>query len=200
MNKKARQTYLIVILICIVVLIFFCKLQKQESKQDDIIFFKLFGQEKQSTSNEFIDGANIEKNDNIVFDMSKTNEEFKTVDFLNTIRSDISVKEKVAPGSSGNFFIEIISNKDIKYKIKFQSENEKPKNLMFNVEGSDNYYYNLEELEQELEVFIKKDCSKKIKINWKWNYEESNDKNKQDTEDGMKIKYYNFKIYVLKEL
>ena len=35
---------------------------------------------------------------------------------------------------------------------------------------------------------------KEIIINWKWEYNNSNEGNKQDTADGMKIKEYNFDI------
>lgn len=83
------------------------------------------------------------------------------------------------------------------YKITFHSKNEKPENLKFQIEGKDKKYLRLEDLEQELKGEIYE--NKRIKINWKWEYEENETQNLQDTKDGQTINQYNFTIYAIGE-
>ena len=85
-------------------------------------------------------------------------------------------------------------NKKTKYKIKFKSESEKPKNLNFKINEKDRKYENLENIEEDLQGEITK--RKNILINWEWEYEKNNIENVQDTLDGEKLRKYNFTIYV----
>lgn len=52
-------------------------------------------------------------------------------------------------------------------------------------------------MEQALHGEISK--SKTITIQWKWDYEENEIQNFQDTKDGQMIKQYNFTIYTIGE-
>ncbi|MCI8383522.1 MAG: hypothetical protein HFJ33_01370 [Clostridia bacterium] len=100
-------------------------------------------------------------------------------------------------GTEGKFEILLKSNKKIKYQIQFKSQNEKPENLNFKIEGKDRKYLKLEEMEQELKGELNE--SKRICINWKWEYENNQTQDKQDTKDGQKIRQYNFTIYAVGE-
>ena len=88
-------------------------------------------------------------------------------------------------------------NEKINYRIEFESKNEKPKNLNFNIEGKDKKYSNLEELSKELRGTIQKDTI--ITIQWEWEYEQNEFNNRQDTQDGISLKKYNFTIFVIGE-
>ena len=71
--------------------------------------------------------------------------------------------------------------------------NNKPENLVFQIEGKDRKYEKLEDLEKELKGEINE--NKKIVIHWEWEYEKNNLQDIQDTKDGENIKQYNFTIY-----
>ncbi len=98
-------------------------------------------------------------------------------------------------GTEGAFEIILKANQEIKYQIKFESKNEKPKNLNFRMEGKDRKYQNLEDMEQDLQGTIKN--NKKITIHWLWEYETNQDQNIQDTQDGEKLQQYYFTIYAI---
>ena len=115
--------------------------------------------------------------------------------FSDTINKNTLINEKIAPGTSGGFEILLETNQKINYQIKFRSKNEKPQNLNFQIEGEDRKYNSLEELEQTLKGEIEE--NKIININWKWEYEIGKNENKQDTEDGKKLKQYQFEIYAI---
>lgn len=87
------------------------------------------------------------------------------------------------------------SKEKINYQIKFESKNEKPKNLKFKMDGKDRKYQTLEEMEEELKGEVKE--NKNIKIYWEWEYETNEMQNLQDTKDGEKIRQYNFMIYTI---
>lgn len=89
----------------------------------------------------------------------------------------------------------MLSNEKINYQIKFESKNEKPKNLHFRMEGKDRKYKKLEDMEEELRGEVEK--NKKIKIHWQWEYERNEIQDLEDTKDGEKIKQYNFMIYTI---
>ncbi len=71
--------------------------------------------------------------------------------------------------------------------------NNKPENLVFQIEGKDRKYEKLEDLEKELKGEINE--NKKIVIHWEWEYEKNTLQDIQDTKDGENIKQYNFTIY-----
>ena len=86
---------------------------------------------------------------------------------------------------------------DIDYQVKFESKNEKPRNLKFCIDNIETEYDSLEELQEKLQGHLYAKEEKIIKINWKWAYENSYIGNKKDTEDSKKILKYNFDIKVL---
>lgn len=90
------------------------------------------------------------------------------------------VKEKVAPGTKGNFSINLTSNIDTEYEIKIVAKNEKPKNLIFEI--------------KEPQGKIRATKSKNIPISWEWKYQINETQDIQDTKDGEKIKDYKFEI------
>ena len=98
-------------------------------------------------------------------------------------------------GTEGAFEIILQANKKINYYIKFESKNEKPKNLSFQIAGKDRKYYKLEDMEKELRGECK--GSKKIIIKWKWEYQTNQTQDIQDTKDGENISKYNFLIYAI---
>lgn len=100
-------------------------------------------------------------------------------------------------GTEGTFEILLQSNKKINYKIQFKSTNEKPQNLKFQIVGKDRKYFKLEEMEEELKGNLY--GNKRIIINWKWDYEENETKDLQDTKDGETISKYNFTVCAIGE-
>lgn len=91
----------------------------------------------------------------------------------------------------------LYSNSNLDYQLKFKSKNSKPQNLKFLVKGDDKVYNTLEDMEKILKGKITKNVEKKITISWKWEYESDEQQDIQDTEDGMKLKNYNFTIYTI---
>lgn len=181
--KKKKHKYLIIIIIIIILIVH--KLQTISKEQEDIIFFKLFNQKS------------YEKNNEIIYDLASDKVLDKKVNLVDTINNRYLVNEKIAPGTRGHFIIRIKTNKEIKYKISFKDENAKPQNLVFYIGNSERYYRNIEELSEELIGRLKKNEENDVIINWKWNYYQGQESDIQDTKDGMKIRQYNFKIYLI---
>ena len=112
-----------------------------------------------------------------------------------------NVYEKIAPGTSGNFSIILKSNKKSEYKVEFESYSKKPVNLKFKAfcdgkvisEEKDS----LENLATDLKGILQKNETKIIIVNWYWDYENNQSENsdKQDTEDSKTISQYRFGIY-----
>ena len=121
----------------------------------------------------------------------------KNVNLVDTINPKTLVKERIAPGTQGHFYIILKSNKNSKYNVRFVSKNTKPKNLKFYKENDKKSYNSLEELENELVGSLEPYKDKIIKINWKWEYSMNNIKDLEDTKDGQFIRKYNFNIYVI---
>ena len=191
MKKKAKYKSLIIASIVLIVLIIYKK-QINHKIQEDIIFFKLFSMQNYDSNN------NEEKNNQIIFNVSDEKSKEKSINLLDTVNK-VYIKEKVAPGTKGSFIIRIKTNKDIKYRLYFQSENDKPKNLVFNVYNNANYYKSLEEISNEMYGMVRKNEEKILPINWKWEYEMSKANDIEDTEDGKKIAHYKFRILMLLE-
>ena len=122
---------------------------------------------------------------------------------MKTVDKNTCLNKKIAPGTSGNFNILLDTNKDSKYKIYFQSVNEKPQNLYFKAikDGKEiAKTQTLEELSEKLDGNIVKKEKIKINIQWYWNFENNKaNSDIQDTEDSKKIKRYQFNLYALGE-
>lgn len=131
--------------------------------------------------------------------------DFKSIDLSETIDKETLVYEKIAPGTSGSFNILLDSNQNLKYKIEFNSINEKPHNLNFRALRNEEILgeaNTLEELSEKLTGYINQNEKINITINWYWNYEsEENqeDTDIQDTKDSENIKRYQFNVCALGE-
>ena len=44
---------------------------------------------------------------------------FKSINLLDTYDRTTSINEKIAPGTKGSFYIQLNSNQNLKYQIKF---------------------------------------------------------------------------------
>lgn len=136
-----------------------------------------------------------------VFKVNGYNTEFKEINLWNTMDRKMMINEKIAPGVSGKFQIVIDtmgSNTNMEYKIQFSDETVKPTNLLFSAQGKEeNIRVNsLKELEKQLNGKIEKNEIKTITIYWKWEYENKENKDLQDTKDGERLNTYKFKILV----
>lgn len=164
--------------------------------QDQFIFFRWFSSKSEENEEVFKSKKQRDQKDQpYIFEVSYHNIDFKEIFLIDTIQKDTSIHKKIAPGTEGGFEILLKSNKNIGYQIKFDSQNQKPKNLSFQIEGKDRKYEKLEEMEEELNGELID--SKKIKILWKWEYEKSKIQNLQDTKDGETLEQYNFMIYAM---
>lgn len=187
---KKRKIKLILIIIFLIILLIFYILNKIQKTNfsDDIIFFKLFNQNK-ITEETF-------QSNKYIFDLSDESQKTKKIDLLQHVDKTTLINEKIAPGTRGEFEIAINLNKNAKCQIEFISKTKKPKNLLFAVKNDKNIYCNLEELKTKVEELVNNQKVKCICIEWMWQYEKSEKQNVQDTKDGKDIEKYNFEIYV----
>lgn len=178
MKKKQKQTKVIGIFILIFIILFISMYVISQAKdidfRDDLIFFKFWNSSKENNNQTMKQ-----------YEMQIINQKpiYQPISLLRTVDSKTLVKEKIAPGTKGNFEILLTSNTDMNYKIELVNQNQKPQNFQFYfIEGNSGY--------------IKARESKKIKVNWEWKYETSKSENKQDTKDGETLDLYNFEICV----
>ena len=209
MKKQKIKVTIIVIIILIICIFLLQNLEPKNNKfQDDIIFFKLFnlGNNRSNTNIKTkkllltndepeITNEEVFKLPEYIFNVTYKNTDFKDVKLANTINKNTLINEKIAPGTSGAFEILLETNEKISYEIKFKSKNDKPQNLVFEIEGKDRKYKKLEDMEKELKGEITE--NKRIIINWQWEYEKNKTEDKQDTKDGEKLTKYNFTIYAI---
>lgn len=200
MKKKKTKIFnliLIIVLIILFIKILFLKNLSNKASLDDYLFLKLLS--NGSISKE--ESKHIEKVSNdkeIKFKIDYKNIDFKTIDLSETIDKNTLIYEKIAPGTSGKFNILLDSNKHLKYKIQFNSINQKPKNLKFQALKDEKVIgesSKLEELAKKLTGYIKENEKINITIKWYWNFEnDSEEDNIQDTKDAENIKTYQFDI------
>ena len=180
---------IIIGLILIIVLIFIFK-SKSKISFDDTLFLKLF-QSSQEKSQDNSKQNTIK--DYYEFNVNSENGKIQLVDLYSTTNN--LIKEKIAPGTKGEFSIGLKTNKKSQYKIYFISKNSKPTNLKFEALENDNLICQantLEELSNNLSGTMQKDELKIINIKWSWGYESQG---QQDTKDS-KIEKYEFEIHV----
>ena len=214
MKKKKKiilKLILILILVILFLKIFFFIVLLNIQKNDDFLFLKLFSNgvslsEDKQNSEEYLLGTEDREYQKVYnFKIDYKNMDFKSIDLAETIDKETLVYEKIAPGTSGSFNILLDSNQNLKYKIEFNSINEKPQNLNFRafkngeVLGEAN---TLEELSEKLTGYINQDEKFDIAINWYWNFESEQNQEYtdiQDTKDAENIKKYQFNVYALGE-
>ena len=197
MKKKTKKVFLFVMIIFIIVIFFIRnKTDFKNQFQDQFIFFRLFSSKEGDNKNTLISKEQKDSKEKAyIFEVSYHNIDFKEIFLLDTIHKDSLIYKKIAPGTEGEFEILLKTNKKINYQIKFDRQNQKPKNLSFQIEGKDRKYEKLEDMEEELNGELI--GNKTIKILWKWEYEKDTKQNLQDTEDGETIKQFNFIIYAI---
>lgn len=151
------------------IFIFIISKTKLEPGKEDIIFFKKTRQPlgiEQETSNR----------KKYIFQLPT--EKMQTIKLNETIDYNTLIREKIAPGTKGEFEIIIKAKQKVTYGIKFENKSQKPKNLKFYQKGKEKKYENLEEMEEELQGRIE-EKEQKIVINWVWEYEGKNNKTKK---------------------
>ena len=195
-NKKKLIILLIIILLIINILIKIIFSSKEIDSNNDLIFFKLFGQSDIS-STPYIDNKKSLGKTSYIFDVSYENIDFKNINLVNTVDNKTLVNEKIAPGTKGEFDIILTTNKNLRYNVKFESKNQKPKNLVFSIKGKDKVYSSLEEMQEYLVGNISPSEEKIITIFWEWKYESGGNEDFQDTSDGINLTKYNFDIYTI---
>ena len=177
--KDKRKKILILILIFTIILCVLFKIAqiKDLNFQEDLIFFKLFGIGNiQENSQE----ENFNKENTYEVNVVKGQNNYQKVDLLQSIDMETLVKEKIAPGTKGSFYVYLTSNANMNYEIEIVDKNESPKNFKFEI--------------SEKQGRIEKNKIKKVEVNWEWPYELSSKENVQDTKDGKNISEYNFEI------
>ena len=202
MKKRKRKTFLLVILIIMILIFLFLNQKYPNDKfQEELIFFKWFSSGRGEKENTLLSKNQRNQNNqpypSYRFEVSYKNIDFKDIYLVDTINQNTQVREKIAPGTEGTFEIVLQTNQKINYQIKFKSQNDKPQNLNFQIEGKDRKYTKLEDMEEELKGEMTN--NKRIIIHWRWEYQTNKIEDIQDTKDGQKIKQYNFTISAIGE-
>ena len=202
-NKKKVILKLVIILFLmfLFIKIFILNSFSNSKNMDDFLFLKLISKNISYLEND----ENIKNSKVYEFKISYKDMNFKTIDLSKTVNKDTLLYEKIAPGTNGEFYILLDSNQDLKYKVEFNSINEKPYNLKFRALNDKQILgesSTLDELSEKLEGTIKKNKKINIKIEWYWDfenkeYEESTDI--QDTKDSENIRKYQFLVYAFGE-
>ena len=201
--KKGKKRYIMITIIFVCIILFIINFMRYEFLQEDLLFFQFFNSRNQSESKvngkkdvveEFTErGTSIKI---ISFHIQYQNRKLKALNLKDTVNNKTLVYEKIAPGTSGRFDILLTSNKDLNYKIEFESKSEKPTNLQFYTAENEKSYHSLEELGEDLTGIVLRKEEKTIPVHWKWEYEISEEQDKQDTLEAKKIREYDFLIYV----
>ena len=194
-NKNIKRLIIVIILIFLIFKIVCSNLKFDSIKNDDFLFLKFLASgQKNSIDN--LNQKNIYK-----FNVDYKDMNLKSINLLDSADKTTFVYEKIAPGSRGEFEIELNSNQNLKYKIEFKSNNAKPQNLNFKV-FKDKVFLDeantLEKLSESMKGNINKNQKIIYKIEWYWEFQNSQDLEKvdiQDTNDAKKINRYNFDVY-----
>ncbi len=140
------------------------------------------------------------------FKVNNSEDVIQTINLASTVNNDTLVNNKIAPGTSGNFKINIDATDaevGINYKVEFTNEQNKPTNLKFIYNGLT--YNSIKEIEEKLTGTINAQDENKIitiSIDWQWPYEtgensqQINSNDKLDTQDGKNIAEYKFDCLV----
>lgn len=147
--------------------------------------------------------VDVKEDNQYVFDVKFKNIVSSEIELPSTLNSRSLVKNKIAPGTNGEFSIlisTIDSTVDMKYSVDFEDvTKEKPTNLLFKVKGTNKEYSTLQELEKYLNGTIENESLKEYVIEWRWPYEINDEQDIIDTNDGTKFKNYKFRIHVYGE-
>lgn len=194
-NKNIKRLMIVIILIFLIFKIVCSNLKFDSIKNDDFLFLKfLVNGQKDSIDN--LNQKSIYK-----FNVDYKDMNLKSINLLDSVDKTTFVYEKIAPGSRGEFEIELNSNQNLIYRIEFKSNNAKPQNLNFKV-FKDNVFLDeantLEELSESMKGDINKNKKIVYKIKWYWEFQNGQGLEKvdiQDTNDAKNINQYNFDVY-----
>ena len=194
-NKNIKRLIIVIILIFLIFKIVCSNLKFDSIKNDDFLFLKfLVNGQKDSIDN--LNQKSIYK-----FNVDYKDMNLKSINLLDSVDKTTFVYEKIAPGSRGEFEIELNSNQNLIYRIEFKSNNAKPQNLNFKV-FKDNVFLDeantLEELSESMKGNINKNQKIIYKIKWYWEFQNNQGLEKvdiQDTNDAKNINQYNFDVY-----
>lgn len=158
---------------------------------DDIIILDKFKKEEERQKEK-------EQRKKYTFKVSDKKAEEQKIELNEVVNEQALVNKKIAPGVYGEFAIIMDAyeaTKNMSYNVELTSNNEKPRNLVFNIKGDENKYNNLEELAKKLNGSVEKNSTREIIIQWSWDYDSKD--NYQDTEDGKNIENYTFAVNVI---
>ena len=194
-NKNIKRLIIVIILIFLIFKIVCSNLKFDSIKNDDFLFLKFLA----SGQKDSID--NLNQKSIYKFNVDYKDMKLKSINLLDSADKTTFVYEKIAPGSKGEFEIELNSNQNLKYRIEFKSNNAKPQNLNFKV-FNDNVFLDeantLEKLSESMKGNINKNQKIIYKIDWYWEFQNSHNLEKvdiQDTNDAKNINQYNFDVY-----
>lgn len=141
------------------------------------------------------------------FIVNGENSSTTNIKLAQTYNPNTLVENRIAPGTKGSFDIVIDttgSEVGIDYCVKFENENNKPKNMEFSY--GDLTVKSIKELEDVLKGNISADTQDKVKtltINWQWKYETGSTKEEietndaKDTQDAKLLSQFQFDIIVV---
>ncbi len=156
--QKNKIILIVTSLIILIIISFNLKNLSLNNFKDEIIFFKLFGLGTNTNEEQVKNIKEINTNEKvkkIIFNVSYKNLDFKNINLNETINKKTLINEKIAPGTQGDFEIELMSNENMEYEINFESYNRKPDNLVFFIKGNEKEFKNLDELEEKLKRKVK---------------------------------------------
>lgn len=140
------------------------------------------------------------------FKINEREDNIQTISLNPTINNNTISKQKIAPGTSGDFQIKLDAtgtDVGINYTVRFENETKKPTNLKFIY--NEKIYNTISELGEVLSGTINADDEERIKIftiKWDWPYETGNTKeeieqnDKEDTKDAKEIGNYKFDVTI----
>lgn len=191
--KKSYLVFIILFLLGILLLLSSMFFMKNEQIKDNFL----------SLIDLSVISVDVEEDNQYVFDVEFKNIVSSEIELPSTLNAKSLVKNKVAPGTNGEFSIlisTIDSTVDMKYSVDFEDvTNEKPTNLLFKVKGTNKEYSTLQELEKYLSGIIENESLKEYVIEWRWPYEIDNTQDITDTKDGITLNDYKFRIHVYGE-
>lgn len=195
MKYKKKVTLLIILIILVSLCYILINSNIRLNSQNNYIFFKFFSSNNTNNENKVLIS---DKTNNVYnFKIKDNYLESQEIKLYKTMDEKTLINEKIAPGVKGSFIINLFSNINLNYQIKFKSLNEKPHNLAFYLKNSKQKFTNLEQLETELNDNISKKENRKIEIFWEWEYDVNIEKDLIDTNDAKNIEKYNFEIYII---
>lgn len=192
--KKKKIFILIILIANFILIIYFIFIPKKyQNLAEDLFFLKTQSNRNKKEENKKI----IKQINQYEIEIDFKNSKSQLIQLTDTIYHQQAEKQKIEPGVEGEFEIILKAKETSNYQLYFESKNEKPKNLNFQVKDCKKDE-KLENIVLPLYGKLEKNERKSITIQWKWNYENGIE-DVQDTKDAQKIRQYEFRIYVIGE-